>query len=219
MKLLLKVDIDGVLRDWNHSLIRVFKRHHPDAIINYPFRDFKIDPDFPAGTDTKTFYSKTEPEDIYLNAEPYAGAIEFIEFLVREFPYVWLVTTQFPTTMYPTMAWVEKHIPSHRDLPLVFSREKGLIGRGKFDQTLLIDDAPHNLLNENEAGGIPVCFGQSYNYGKANFAVGFYGEYTEGQARFTDVNFSEEHEAERVTEQFLKLKQWLLEMRECGYAE
>ena len=200
MSLLLKIDVDGVLRDWSHSLIRVYKAKYPNARVNYPFGDFDIRPEFPDALKIDDFYrSHSYAEDIYLNAEPYKGAIDFIEKLVKAFPNVWLVSTQFQNTMYPTIAWCEKNLPSAHNLPMLFSKDKGSIGRGKFDETVLIDDAPHNLHSEMEAGGIPLGFGQSYNYGKINFCVGFYG----------DINFSEAHEPDRCAKQFQMILKYL----------
>jgi 5'(3')-deoxyribonucleotidase len=200
MSLLLKVDIDGVLRDWNHSLIRVYKQAHPNAKVQYPFADWNISPFFPKEPNIDAFYrSVPYAEDVYLNAEPYKGAIDFIEELVRIYPNVWLVSTQFPFTTHPTIGWVEKNIPSAHNLPIVFSKDKGSIGRGKFVETVLIDDAPHNLKSEFEAGGIAVGFGQSYNYGKIDFCVNFFGS----------LNFKEEHESDRVAKQFQMILKFL----------
>ena len=199
MSLLLKVDIDGVLRDWNHSLIREYTTRHPGDRVTYPFDDFKIDSHFPDCPNLRKFYCDEAPDAIYRNAPAYKGAVAFIEKLVATFPSVWLVSTQFPNTMYPTMEWIEMHIPSAHNLPLIFSKDKGSIGRGKFDEIVLIDDAPHNLHSEAEAGGIALGFGQSYNYGKVDFCLSFFG----------DFNFSETHEPDRVAKQFQMILQYL----------
>lgn len=159
---LIKVDIDGVLRNWNASLIRQVQLVHPEIEVKYPFEDFNIAASFPPRFDNRLFYLEEYPEEIYTQAEPYEGAVWFLNELLKVYPNVWLVTTQYEKTMYPTMQWVEKHLPAH-DVPLVFSKEKGLVGRGQFEQTILIDDAPHNLNNQVKHGGIAYCFGQLYN--------------------------------------------------------
>jgi 5'(3')-deoxyribonucleotidase len=197
---LIKVDLDGVLRNWNASLIRAFKEQYPDENVVYPFADFKIDPSFPPWFNSRKFYLEEQPYDIYRNAKPYDGAREFIDSLLLEFPHVWLVTTQYPLTMYPTIRWIEDHMPA-TDLPIVFSDKKGFIGRSLFDNRILIDDAPHNLMNEVDEHGIPLCFGQSYNFNKA----GHHQWYN----FFGDTDFSEEAEPKRVSAQFQMILDYL----------
>ena len=206
--LLIKVDIDGVLRDWNSSLIDEFRKRYAESYVHYPFRDFDINPDFPDGVNIRQFYLEEAPYEIYTQAKPYNGAIQFIEWLVREFPNVWLVSTQYPNTMYPTMVWLEKNIPSSANLPLVFSKSKGLVGLDKFSDRLLIDDAPHNLVDEEKCGGYPICFGQSYNRNKVT-CVGFYDNRLSVGDLVGDVDFSREHEDTRVANQFKLLQLYL----------
>jgi 5'(3')-deoxyribonucleotidase len=159
---LIKLDVDGVLRNWNASLIREAKLTYPGIVIRYPFENFNIAPSFPAGFDNRQFYLEERPDAVYTNADAYDGAVEFVNALLMLCPHVWLVTTQYPKTMYPTIQWIEAHLPAS-DVPVVFSKEKGLIGKQRFAHTILIDDAPHNLDNQVKHGGDAYCFGQAYN--------------------------------------------------------
>lgn len=160
---LIKVDLDGVLRNWNAAVIREFTAQYPESKVDYPFKDFNIAPAFPSWADNRHFYLSERPYPIYRTADPYAGAVEFIRTLVERYPNVWLVTTQYENTMFPTIQWIEEHLPSV-NLPVVFSKEKGLVGKSKFEHTILIDDAPHNLTNQADNGGMAYCFGQLYNF-------------------------------------------------------
>lgn len=160
---LIKVDIDGVLRNWNASLIKHWEAAHPgEAPVVYPFADFVIAPSFPPGSDNRKFYLEEQPYAVYRHALPYEGAVEFLKSIIREYPNVWLVTTQYANTMFPTMEWVEEYLPA-ADVPLVFSKDKGLVGKHQFEQTILIDDAPHNLDHQVKHGGTAFCFGHLYN--------------------------------------------------------
>jgi len=160
---LIKVDVDGVLRNWNASLIREFKRVYPEAQVEYPFKDFQIAPSFPLWANSKEFYLYDVPYSIYRDADPYVGAVEFIQTLTKRYPNVWLVTTQYKNTMFPTIEWIEAWMPA-TSVPVVFSKDKGAVGRDKFENTILIDDAPHNLNSEAACGGLAYCFGQLYNF-------------------------------------------------------
>jgi len=191
---LIKVDLDGVLRNWNASLIREFEKMHSDVKVTYPFKDFNIAPSFPAWVDNKKFYLYEKSYDIYRYAEPYAGAVEFMRTLADLYPNVWLVTTQYENTMFPTIQWIEQWLPA-RNIPVGFSHEKGLIGRDKFEHTILIDDAPHNLTSEAMNGGMAYCFGQLYNFNHVD---------TPHWRRliYGSLDFSVEAEAQRISRQF-----------------
>jgi len=197
---LIKVDLDGVIRDWNQSLITEYKKRNTGRVV-YPFSEFKLQSAFPDCDVIGKFYEETAAYDIYRNAKPYAGAIEFVELLIARYPNVWLVTTQYANTMFPTIEWVQTFIPSHGNLPIVFSKEKGLIGQGKFAHTILIDDAPHNLESEVRHGGTAVCFGQLYNFNNPdhNKWLNFFG----------DTDFSLEAESERIKKQYQMILDYL----------
>jgi len=197
---LIKLDLDGVIRDWNQSLITSYKKRYSGRVI-YPFTDFKVSVSFPDAVDISGFFKNEAPNEIYLTAKPYAGAIEFVELLLARCPNVWLVTTQFPNTMFPTIQWIQTHIPTHTNLPIVFSENKGLIGKGRFEHTILIDDAPHNLDNQVAAGGDALCFGQLYNFDKPNHNtwINFFG----------DTDFSIEAESKRLKIQYQMILNYL----------
>jgi 5'(3')-deoxyribonucleotidase len=190
---LIKVDLDGVLRNWNAALIKQFMEVHPTAHVDYPFKDFNIAPAFPSWADYRKFFMDDWPYPIYRNAAPYAGAVEFMKTLAIRYPNVWLVTTQYPNTMFPTIEWIEEHLPA-RDVPTVFSKEKGLVGWSKFAQTILIDDAPHNLNDQVKHGGFAICFGQLYNFNHA--------DHHKWWNVLGSTDFSEEIEAARIHLQF-----------------
>lgn len=197
---LIKLDIDGVIRNWNESLITTYQKYCTGRVI-YPFTDFNIKSSFPDIPDIFHFFKSHAADEIYRNAKPYEGAIEFVELLLSRFSNVWLVTTQFPNTTFPTIEWIQAYVPSHINLPILFSKEKGLIGKSRFEHTLLIDDAPHNLINQVDAGGTAICFGQLYNFAKPQYNtwINFFG----------GTDFSIEAEPERLKKQYQMILDYL----------
>jgi 5'(3')-deoxyribonucleotidase len=192
--ILIKIDLDGVIRNWNESLITEYKKRYSDRRVLYPFHDFDLRDSFPDEPDIVYFFKVEAAKEIYSNAKPYPKAIEFLEIMLSRYPNVWLVTTQFTNTAYPTIEWMRRYIPSYNNLPVVFSSEKGAVGNGKFERTILIDDAPHNLNDQIKNGGIALCFGQLYNN---NHADSYRWECV-----FGGRDFSIEKEPERIQKQY-----------------
>ena len=160
---LIKLDIDGVLRNFDKAVNDFFHIDHPELSNIYPAKYWSMTENYPTYPDINNYFKIVRAHDIYTQAELFPGAAEFFTRVVNTFENVWLVTTQFEHTMYPTVLWCNKNLPGINNVPMVFSHDKGLIGKDKFKHRILIDDAPHGCLSEQKHGGIPVCFGQLYN--------------------------------------------------------
>lgn len=175
--LLIKCDIDGVLRNWEKSLVTEYKKQYPhDTTVISPFKEWAVDSNFPnSPVDIHTFFRETHADQIYYNAELLPGASRFIKRIINFYPHVWLVSKQYPLTMDPTVRWCQDKLPFGYNLPIVFTSDKRRVGEDLFRRIVLIDDAPENIENEfplvSEAKNyfdgntlhIPICFGQRYN--------------------------------------------------------
>jgi 5'(3')-deoxyribonucleotidase len=199
--MLIKIDLDGVIRNWNASLIREYKKYNANGRVIYPFNSWTLNSSFPDCEDISHFFKNVKPYDIYINAEPYVGAIDFLKTILYTYKNVWIVSSQYENTFYPTLKWLQTHIPFYNDIPLVFTDTKGLVGKSLFEKRILIDDATHNLINEVENGGISFCFGQKYNIGHEDDDrwVNFYGSY----------DFSLENEEYRICKQYEMILEYL----------
>ena len=162
---LIKVDIDGVLRNWEKSLFDTYKKYYPNDRVILPCTTWDVDGNFPdyKGKFSK-FWKELYTKEIYENAELFSGAMKFILDLLDNFPDVWLVTSQPDTAMAPTVHWVQKNL-FPQFTPIVFTQDKFDVGRKRYDNRILIDDNMDNLLSEYDAGGTPICFAQRYNEG------------------------------------------------------
>ena len=74
-KIRVLIDLDGVIRDFIGSLIKVYNRIHPDHQV-LPVNSRKLETFFPLGQKVYQFMKPGYIEEIMEEAEPYPGAIE-----------------------------------------------------------------------------------------------------------------------------------------------
>lgn len=136
------IDVDGVLRDVMQSINTVFETHYPEHIVgkiayNYDFPHIKM----PLKEKFNVIFNDY-PEEIFLNSQPYPGAVEQFAFLKKwakknGFKLV-CATNQEPHLIGLTYMWLAKHDFLFEELHI--ARKKEIIGLD-----YLIDDAPHNF--------------------------------------------------------------------------
>ena len=77
------IDIDGVLRDVSFSINKVFKTYYPEYITNDPQYNY----DFPhirmPLKEKLNIIFNEYPEDVFLKAKPYLGAVSQFNFLKK----------------------------------------------------------------------------------------------------------------------------------------
>ena len=71
------VDLDGVVRDFVSSLIKVYKRKHPEHEV-LTVNSRKLEDFFPIGPGVYQFMEPGYIEEIIEEAQPYKGAISVI---------------------------------------------------------------------------------------------------------------------------------------------
>lgn len=108
----------------------------------------------------KIFKYLNEP-GFFFNLKPIEGAIDTVNYLIELLgkDKIYICTTSPIGGFDDKQRWIEKYLPKLRN-NIVFLKNKGLIAR---NGSMLIDDAPHNLIACKEAGGIPVCMDMPHN--------------------------------------------------------
>ena len=154
------VDVDGVLRDFVGSLIRVYKRIYPDHEVK-EITDFSLNPFFPIGKGINKFAFVDHAEEIYSKASAYPGAIESMNTLVesnRERGFRTAIVTSQPTRQMQrlTLHWLHDH---GVDYDAIYFTHK----KSEVNLFILVDDSVDNLEDAGKAGIIPVCIDRSWN--------------------------------------------------------
>ena len=152
--MIINLDIDGVIRDMVTPSIQAYKEQFDkhcklkhDDIEKY---DFRIH--MPLITDTYKFL-KDNKTQLFLNAKPYIGALEFVDFLKMAGHEIQIVTNQVRGTEDSTLQWLlEYHVPY---TSLHFAKNKNSV---KGD--ILIDDCIDNLIVADKK---VVCVDRPWN--------------------------------------------------------
>jgi len=140
-KFVVGVDIDGVLRNIDTTLMTIFKREHPgsvksDIISGWDFPNV----DLPHSVKMDILFKQC-PEEIFADSLPYDGVIEeFLElkkWVEDNGGKVACVTHQKPDIIYHSLSWLGKH---------KFNFEEIHVTRNKHNAPIdyLIDDSPGN---------------------------------------------------------------------------
>lgn len=140
--MLILLDQDGVLADFEHALLRAWRGTYPDiAPVAYEDRrSFQIRADYPPELRRKLEAIYTAPGFIR-NLPPVPGAIEAYRALLDMGMDVRICTSplsQFENCVAEKYLWVETHLGREATEKLILTRDKTLI---KGD--LLIDDNPN----------------------------------------------------------------------------
>jgi|TARA_Y100000310_G_scaffold25527_1_gene24412 5'(3')-deoxyribonucleotidase len=131
-------DIDGVIRNFNKSVERVYREKFPTHIIRAHNGDWDISHRFPIGDKVYDFVYKGHAWEIFSNADPYPFAIEMVSAVKKMGHRVQLVTANVGASMLPTANWITKNDVVHDSIH--FTHEKELVGGD-----ILFDDKVDNL--------------------------------------------------------------------------
>lgn len=149
------IDIDGVLRNFDGSLARVYAREFPDHVVP-EVSDWDLHKFYPIGDDIYHFAFELHGHQIMCDAEPYQGAKWFIREIERRYHRVVLVTTQPANLRESTLVWLRRR--GLQDLQLCFLSDKGLA-----NVDFLLDDHIKNL-NAVRIPTIPIAFDRPWNH-------------------------------------------------------
>ncbi len=155
--ILIKLDIDGVIRDFVSSFHRTYLKVYPQhKDLIKPITGWGLEKCYPIGDKIYQFMYEDYPREIFFGADIYKGALEFVKEL-NKIGNVHIVTSQPIGTELYTLQWLKNHDIKYDALS--FIHNKTLI-RGTF----LIDDALHNLVAEAKAGiSIPIAINRPWN--------------------------------------------------------
>lgn len=169
-KLIVAVDVDGVLRRFTDRLVEVYLEDFPDHDVK-PITTWWFETSFPIGKEIYKYY-KANAHRIFPHAKPYEGAKEFVESL-RNLGYkVVIATTQPSGSEIFTFDWVRKNIGEVDGI--FFGDQKWFV-----DFDILIDDAPHNIEQAQKHGKFAIFFTQEWNKEHEGQRVSSYKELLE----------------------------------------
>ncbi|GAB1577395.1 5'-3'-deoxyribonucleotidase [Bordetella petrii] len=139
--MLILLDQDGVLADFEHAFLAAWRQRHPDIEpVAYEQRQsFRILEDYPPALRARAEAIYTAPGFIR-NLPPVAGAIEAYRELTALGMDVRICSSplhQFENCVAEKYLWVERHLGRAATERLILTRDKTLV-RGD----LLIDDKP-----------------------------------------------------------------------------
>lgn len=140
--MLILLDQDGVLADFEHAFLDAWRQRHPDIepVAYEDRRAFHILEDYPAELRPRAEAIYTSPGFIR-NLPPVPGAIEAYHALLGLGMDVRICTSplrQFENCVAEKFLWVERHLGRAATERMVLTRDKTLV-RGD----LLIDDRPN----------------------------------------------------------------------------
>jgi 5'(3')-deoxyribonucleotidase len=163
------LDIDGVVRDFMHSVYMAVRLHHPVHRANREKEDHwdclaDVYPDTP--NIARRVFGGDLCREVYLDADPYEGAIEAVEQLSQNFDVAFCTSQPTEATKQFTLEWLERF--SLNKLPVIFANRKE-----KFPCDVFVEDAPHNLAAIHEAGStkLLIRMARPWNVGAHGFAV------------------------------------------------
>jgi hypothetical protein len=148
------IDLDGVVRDFVGSLIRVYNRVHPEHQVQ-PVNSRQLEDFFPIGPAIYRFMEPGFAEEIIQDARPYPGALEALNHWKNEYEIV-VVTSQPDVIKASTYIWIGKHDLPTNEVHITYQKSKvaGLA---------LLDDFTDNLQEFADSGRLAVCLDQPWN--------------------------------------------------------
>jgi 5'(3')-deoxyribonucleotidase len=148
------IDVDDVIRSWNHFLNYIWNRENPNNKKPIP-KTWDIVAHY--GSEIIEFYQVKHAEELYTNAPVMEGALEFL-YELKNIRDIYLLSTQPNKEIEEyTEYWLIKNSIPFTDYK--FTHDKSEV-KGNH----LLDDWPRNLEKVLQAkSSIPVCFDQPWN--------------------------------------------------------
>ena len=160
------LDVDGIIRDFNGSLKRVYLREYPDHKVTDP-TEWDLSKAYPIGKDINKFAFETYVNEIYLEADPYEGALDFVEDIARDYEIVIITSQPNYQAVYNSFEWLNKHGFNKYVSNHVFKDSSSKVfTKGHVRVDVLIDDYEENLKDAWEMGVFAVGIERSWNKGK-----------------------------------------------------
>ena len=155
MKQRIGIDVDGVLRDFCHGLVRAIKVHHPEYLKNgydetaVPtmepesgmVTDWYLENNFNCTKkDLQQIYWYDQAKWIMGNGRPFEENVRTLKYWMKHINKEWVcVTSQKEHARHYTLSWLGKHGLNFDKVVFAKGRDKWQV-----DVDYLIDDSPAN---------------------------------------------------------------------------
>lgn len=156
--MIIKIDVDGVIRDTNNSMINLYNDFYPNKIMDISdMKDYSVYKSFPDnGINWHDFFFKNNAKKIFFESKVLDGAKRAIDMLKSDGHYIIIVTYQIDEINKKyTIDWLKNNHISY-DM-IAFTNEKQLVYGD-----ILIDDSPH-VLNKERSDVLCYCIDYEYN--------------------------------------------------------
>jgi uncharacterized HAD superfamily protein len=165
------IDIDGTIRNWLDKVTMVYMREMPGKTWHSPVIQYDIAPFFEIGNEIYLKIFDEWAKEIYTQAEPYPGAIEFVKELAARYKVVLLSSQPNAKIEGYTDQWLVKHGLSH--IPVVYRKDKenypGLM--------CLLDDCTENLRKVAKIGICAIAINRTWNQDWDGIRISEYCEF------------------------------------------
>lgn len=154
----IKIDVDGVLRDFIWQLQQTYLKDFPNHPIKW-VDEWNLHKFFVIGKAIYHYAFEYRAEEIFTQAPPYRGQIEALNRFVDRHGdrmSITIASTQPKHNEEYTRIWLNKHRVPYDTI--VFSDTKSEI-----PGNIILDDAPHNLDEVFGAGQIAICQSRPWN--------------------------------------------------------
>ena len=149
MKQRIGIDVDGVLRDFCHGLIRAVKAYHPEYIKKdkeipeqyLHIRDWHLEKNFNCTKeDLQQIYWHDHAKWIMGNGRAFKENVRTLKYWIKHYNHEWVcVTSQKEHARHYTLSWLGKYELNFDKV--VFAKGKN---KWQVDVDYLIDDSPSN---------------------------------------------------------------------------
>jgi hypothetical protein len=160
--MIVKIDVDGVLRNFVESLIREYKIEFPDKWYKQ-VETWDLHPYFEINTDIYDFAFNKKAFNIFYLGVGYIDNIIFLRDFIKNKNRleIKIVTNNYDRCFYYTECWLWNW--GIKNIEVISTKHKPeVLG------DVLIDDDPVNLRASENAGELPIAISQPWNYNKWN---------------------------------------------------
>ena len=152
------IDIDGVLRDFGVSFMKVMKKHFPETMLTDKITDWQFEKHFTLSKkELQEIYWDKYCDAVFLEAPPIPGAIEqmwdLFEWAKETDNTLVCISSQRPTGRHNSLQWLGKHGLGFEETHFIKGRYKW-----KKDVDWLVDDSPENWHNWKKGRGDDTDF-------------------------------------------------------------
>ena len=163
------IDIDGVIRNFANKVYKTYIKKYPEhKNLITPQITWNMGDSYPIGKEIYKFIYEDNVEEIFSNAEPYPGAVDFINSVSNIMPVAFITAQNCGIEKY-TLEWLKNNNNTYKHI--FFTSNKKLI-----NVTFLLDDKTGNLNDIKNTNIIPICYNQPWNQDYTGFRIFNYNE-------------------------------------------